>query len=91
MTEIKHTSGWRLGDRVEIVCYTNTRGTAERSLFLSKKRAESIVQYLVKNFGLPRDKLEPLGCGNSVPVCVGDGEECRRANNRVEILWKRGL
>lgn len=75
---------------IEIAGHTDIRGTDEYNLGLSKRRAESVVDYLVRNFNIPKDRLIPKGYGERVNLCTIDSSEaCHALNRRVEIA-KRG-
>jgi outer membrane protein OmpA-like peptidoglycan-associated protein len=78
--------------RIEIGSHTDSRSPAEYNLWLSQKRSESVVDYLVSK-GIDRSRLVPKGYGESqlVNKCA-DGVPCsemeHQANRRtvVEIL-----
>ena len=70
----------------EIAGHTDTRGTDEYNLLLSRRRAESVRDYLVKEFNIPRDTLFIEGYGERAPLCsTGDTKACHAMNRRVEI------
>jgi hypothetical protein len=74
---------------IEIAGHTDIRGTDEYNLILSRKRAESVLNYLVKNFSITRERLKPNGYGKRVPLCNTDTSEgCHALNRRVEIIKK---
>lgn len=74
---------------VEIAGHTDIRGTDEYNLRLSKKRAESVINYLVKNFEISAGRLMFVGYGERVPICSTDtSEACHALNRRVEIAVK---
>jgi outer membrane protein OmpA-like peptidoglycan-associated protein len=71
----------------EIAGHTDIRGTDEYNFGLSKRRANTVVNYLVNNFGISRDNLTSKGYGERVPLCTaGDNEACHGLNRRVEII-----
>jgi outer membrane protein OmpA-like peptidoglycan-associated protein len=74
---------------IDIAGHTDTRGTDAYNLTLSKKRAESVILYLVKNFKIPAEKLSSVGYGERVPLCSsGTSGACHALNRRVEIVLK---
>jgi len=76
---------------IEIAGHTDIRGMDEYNLRLSKNRAESVVNYLVYNFNIPKEGLMPKGYGERVPLCgTGDTKPCHALNRRVEIVKKPG-
>lgn len=52
---------------------------------LSWKRARVVKDWLVTR-GIASDRLEPRGCGSSRALWVGETEEERAANRRVEVV-----
>ncbi len=82
--------------RVEISGHTDNAGTESVNLRLSQERAQSVVDYLVKNKrtyyvapfyykGVDKKRLVPLGYGSTKPVMGNDTPEGRRMNRRVEM------
>lgn len=72
---------------IEIAGHTDNRGTDGYNLTLSRRRAKSVVNYLVKNFNIPRDRLRAVGYGERVPLCsTRTSEACHALNRRVEIV-----
>ena len=57
-------------------------GTAEYNLRLSQRRAENVRNALI-NAGIPQDRLEVIGYGNTKPVLMAEGEDIAAANRRV--------
>ncbi len=57
---------------IEIRSHTDSRGSESYNLRLSNARAKSVVDYLVAH-GIPRDRLYPIGLGESEPL-IPDSE-----------------
>ncbi|WP_107851119.1 OmpA family protein [Oceanimonas marisflavi] len=57
-------------------------GTPEYNLALSKRRAQAVRQALMKE-GVPGERLEIIGYGESKPLLMGDDEQSAAANRRV--------
>lgn len=70
--------------KVEIDGFTDNVGTPEFNLELSKKRAESVVQYLIKE-GIAPDRLFFRGFGEGNPIGDNNTEDGRNLNRRTEI------
>jgi outer membrane protein OmpA-like peptidoglycan-associated protein len=68
-----------------IVGHTDSTGNDEYNLGLSKRRAQSVVDYLVST-GVDRDKLRVVGRGENDPIASNDTEEGRAQNRRVDII-----
>ena len=74
----------------EIAGHTDPRGSDAYNLRLSERRAQAVVDYLVRHFGIPKDKLIPRGYGERRPLCAGASEACYALNRRVEIIKRTG-
>ncbi len=73
---------------VEIAGYSDTVGSDEVNLELSKRRAQSVQQYLVEH-GIEAKRISAKGYGKANPVQSNDTEEGRAANRRVEFVVKK--
>jgi len=72
---------------IEIAGHTDIKGTDEYNQKLSENRAQSVINYLVKNFKISRDRLGAVGYGERKPLCItGETEACHALNRRVEII-----
>lgn len=69
---------------VEIHSHTDDKGTDQYNLNLSHRRAESVVEYLVRG-GVERHRLTPKGIGKSSPKVPNTSEENRQINRRTEF------
>jgi outer membrane protein OmpA-like peptidoglycan-associated protein len=73
-------------DRTMVVQgYTDSRGSDEHNMDLSRRRAEAVKNYLVGQ-GLPPEKLSSEGLGKDRPVADNTSAEGRANNRRVEIV-----
>ncbi len=70
--------------RVAIEGHTDSAGEADYNLQLSSRRAAAVVEYLV-NHGIDRERLVPVGKGESEPVVLNDSPEHMQTNRRVVI------
>jgi len=59
--------------KIEISCYTDSRGAANGNLQLSKFRAESVWDYLIKGKGIDSARLSYKGYGKSLLI-ISDNE-----------------
>jgi OmpA-OmpF porin, OOP family len=66
--------------------HADPRGSAEHNLRLSELRAESVVSYLVKQHGIARERLTPMGKGSSEPINKERPDAAE--NRRVTIATK---
>lgn len=70
--------------RVEISGHTDNAGNTEANTTLSRKRAEAVKDWFVKN-GIDERRLEAKGYGPSKPVATNDNAVGRAKNRRVEF------
>lgn len=61
-------------------------GTAQHNRELSKRRAETVVDYLVGKYGIDRPRLTAEGFGSSRPIADNATDEGRQKNRRVEAI-----
>ena len=66
--------------------HTDNVGSYDHNMELSQKRAESVVNYLVENFGIDRARLSAKGYGFSRPVADNSSNEGRQKNRRIEAI-----
>ena len=70
---------------LEVAGHTDNTGTRAHNIALSKGRAYAVVQALVKNYGISRNRLRPKGYGDTKPAGPNDTEFNRARNRRVEL------
>jgi len=72
--------------KMKISGHTDSFGTIEYNLDLSRKRAESIMDYIVYFGNVPKARVESQGYGSSQPiVAIEQTDEDRQLNRRVEF------
>ena len=64
--------------------HTDSTGSAEYNLNLSRERAQSVASYL-EGQGIKASRFEVLGMGSSNPIASNDTSAGREKNRRVEI------
>jgi outer membrane protein OmpA-like peptidoglycan-associated protein len=71
--------------KVEIGGHTDAVGTKNYNIFLSRKRAEAVKDYLTKK-GIDPRRIKAVGYGKTKPLASNDDEaEGREINRRVEF------
>lgn len=78
--------------KIEIASHTDARGEESYNLYLSQKRAESVVNFLIEN-GINAERLQAKGYGESALLqdcstlrdCNEDDCDCHRLNRRTEF------
>ena len=68
--------------------YTDNIGSDSYNYKLSKQRAKSVANYLIKK-GIPATYIKTIGYGKNNPIVPNDTEEHRAKNRRVEIVVKK--
>jgi OmpA-OmpF porin, OOP family len=63
--------------------HTDNIGTTEQNMSLSKRRAESVVAYLVDTHQIAASRLSAVGYGDTRPLASNDTEEGKRMNRRI--------
>jgi OOP family OmpA-OmpF porin len=65
--------------------FTDNRGTLDYNLELSRRRAEKVADYLMKNFKLDAGRVAVMWYGEGNPVDSNNTAEGRAKNRRVEV------
>lgn len=73
------------GMRVRIEGNTDNVGSADMNRELSRKRAKSVADYLVKSYNFDPNRFVIVGNGPDKPVATNITEEGRAANRRTEF------
>jgi len=72
--------------RISIEGHTDSDGDDASNLDLSDRRAASVKDYLVANYGIDASRLESKGLGETVPVADNGTPEGKAQNRRVELV-----
>ena len=70
--------------KLEVRGHTDSRGGAAANLNLSKRRAASVLKWLVAH-GVAPERLGSNGFGQTRPIDTNDTEDGRKNNRRVEF------
>ena len=70
---------------IEVAGHTDGDGEDAFNQALSQKRAQTVVDYLVKA-GLPASRFTAVGYGSTQPVAGNDTDEGKAQNRRIEFL-----
>jgi len=71
---------------VALVGHTDSSGSLEANIALSKRRAASVLERLVSVYGADRRQLEAEGMGYLAPIAQNLTEAGRKENRRVEVI-----
>ena len=72
--------------KVALVGHTDSSGSLDGNIALSKRRAASVLERLVSSYGVDRLQLDAQGMGYLSPVASNLTEEGRTLNRRVEVI-----
>jgi OmpA-OmpF porin, OOP family len=64
---------------------TDSVGNADYNYALSERRADSVIQYLAAQHGIPAHKIYLVGLGKDKPVDTNKTRAGRAANRRVDV------
>ena len=70
---------------IEIAGHTDTDGENSSNQALSEKRAQAVVDYLVKA-GLPASRFTAVGYGSTQPVASNETDQGKAQNRRIEFV-----
>jgi outer membrane protein OmpA-like peptidoglycan-associated protein len=73
---------------VYIVGHTDSTGSYQANVRLSRQRASAVVRALVSKYGVPSSRLQAAGVGPLSPAASNRGEAGRAKNRRVELVEK---
>jgi OmpA-OmpF porin, OOP family len=72
---------------IEVAGHTDGDGDSATNQALSEKRAQAVVDYLVKA-GLPAGRFTATGYGSTQPVAANDTDDGKARNRRIEFVVK---
>lgn len=66
--------------------HTDTVGSREANMALSKERAEKVADFLEKNFGVGANRIEAVGRGEEAPLIPTPDQTNEPRNRRVQVV-----
>lgn len=69
-----------------VVGHTYNQGGFDYNIDLSRRRATSVTEALVSDYGIERARLTPWGVGYTAPEASNVTEDGRALNCRVELV-----
>jgi OmpA-OmpF porin, OOP family len=72
---------------IEVAGHTDSQGSPESNLDLSKRRAEAVTSY-IGEAGIDTSRITSAGYGEGKPVASNDTPEGRAQNRRIEFVVK---
>ncbi len=71
--------------RIRIEGNTDNTGSKATNVALSKKRAQSVANYLIETYSMPRNRFIVVGNGPDKPVASNDSDKGRAQNRRTDF------
>lgn len=72
--------------RIVLVGHTDATGSLDGNINVSRSRAQSVRDALVRGLGVPAAQVDAQGAGYLSPIATNDTEDGRTANRRVEAV-----
>lgn len=73
--------------KILIKGHSDSKGSADQNLELSKRRAQKAMELLVNKFGVDGNRLSYDGAGETTPIASNDTESGRFLNRRIEFIY----
>lgn len=86
---IEALAAWLAGDAartIVLVGHSDNVGSLDDNIRLSERRAASVADVLVRDFGVAPNRIAARGVGFLAPIATNATEEGRRLNRRVEAV-----
>ena len=71
--------------RIRVEGNTDNTGGYANNVALSKRRAQSVADYLIREYNMPRNRFIVVGNGPDKPVASNDNERGRSQNRRTDF------
>jgi len=71
--------------RIEVRGHTDSKGSDQYNIVLSRNRAKAVHDYLIQTGGIDPGRLISFGYGENLPVASNATDEGRQMNRRVEF------
>ncbi|MDY7031056.1 MAG: OmpA family protein, partial [Thermodesulfobacteriota bacterium] len=71
---------------IEVSGHTDSTGSEEINLDLSRKRAQNVADFLTEVGNLPKEKIKATGYGEARPIASNETEEDRTKNLNTSVL-----
>jgi OmpA-OmpF porin, OOP family len=72
--------------KIEVRGHTDSTGKPSYNKKLSEKRADAVVEYMIKN-GISPERVVSKGLGETKPIASNKTREGRRKNRRTEFFF----
>lgn len=86
LTKVKRAINLFPGSKITIEGHTDSRGSDELNMKLSKERANAVMSYLLANMDIEPLRMNAKGYGETKPVANNETEQGRRMNRRIDVV-----
>lgn len=76
-----------LSAKILIKGHSDSKGSVDQNLALSRRRAQNTMELLINRFGVDPKRLSYAGEGETAPVASNDTESGRSLNRRIEFIY----
>jgi outer membrane protein OmpA-like peptidoglycan-associated protein/CheY-like chemotaxis protein len=66
--------------------HTDSYGSDETNMALSRQRADSVSAYLIGQLGIPAFRISAVGYGETRPIANNETDQGRSRNRRIDVL-----
>jgi outer membrane protein OmpA-like peptidoglycan-associated protein len=75
-------------NNIVIEGHTDSTGSDDLNLRLSRERADAVAQYLIANLGMSESRVKAVGYGKNRPIANNETAEGRALNRRIDVVIK---
>jgi OOP family OmpA-OmpF porin len=72
--------------QITIEGHTDSYGSDEANLALSRRRADAVSAYLTNELGVPAFRISSVGYGETQPIANNDTAQGRARNRRIDVI-----
>lgn len=70
---------------IDVIGHADSRGSTEYNQKLSEKRAQTVSEYLIKEYAVSPERINSSGAGESEPIASNATKEGQAKNRRVSV------
>ncbi|MGF1756514.1 OmpA family protein [Photobacterium sagamiensis] len=74
-----------------VIGHSDDNGSNEYNLTLSFERAFSVAIYISSVFGIEEERIQLVALGNDEPLSMGNSEQAKQQNRRVEVISPKAI
>ncbi|WP_245905449.1 OmpA family protein [Photobacterium lipolyticum] len=74
-----------------VIGHSDDNGSDEYNLTLSFERAFSVAIYISSVFGIEEERIQLVALGNDEPLSMGNSEQAKQQNRRVEVISPKAI